>query len=123
MKNVHKCSLCGNVIEVEYDGGGPLVCCGKPMIPQKVQTADKTLEKHVPVIERQDDGYLVTVGSTLHPMEDKHYIMWIDLVADGVIHRRHLKPGDAPKAFFAVPEARDVSAYEYCNLHGLWEYK
>lgn len=123
MKNVYRCPMCGNVAELEHDAGVPLICCGKPMLAQKPQTADKTLEKHVPVVERQDNGYMVTVGSTLHPMDDNHYIMWIDLVADGVFHRKHLKPGDEPKAFFAVPEAKDVAAYEYCNLHGLWEYK
>jgi superoxide reductase len=85
-------------------------------------TVDAAKEKHVPVIEKKDGGYKVTVGSVVHPMEDKHYIQWIELLADGVSYRKFLKPGSAPEAFFAV-DAQNVSAREYCNLHGLWSQK
>ncbi len=84
------------------------------------KTADSTTEKHVPVIEKIADGYRVTVGSTLHPMEEKHYIEWIELLADGVSYRAFLKPGDKPMAEFCV-KADKVSAREYCNVHGLWK--
>lgn len=83
------------------------------------QTADSSTEKHVPVIEKTSNGYKVTVGSTLHPMEEKHYIEWIEMIADGKSYRQYLKPGDQPVAEFCV-EAKEVSAREYCNVHGLW---
>ncbi|MGC9364930.1 MAG: desulfoferrodoxin [Fidelibacterota bacterium] len=119
-KQVYKCEICGNVVEVLHAGGGELVCCGQPMTLLNEQTADSTTEKHVPVIERTDTGYKVTVGSTLHPMVDAHYIEWIELIADGKSYRQFLKPGDEPVAHFNV-DAKTVSAREYCNVHGLWK--
>ncbi|QJR20861.1 Superoxide reductase [Brevinematales bacterium NS] len=117
---IYKCSVCGNIVEVRFAGGGTLVCCGKPMELQVENTVDASKEKHVPVIEAQNGGYLVKVGSVEHPMEEKHYIMWITLVADGREYTQYLKPGDKPEAFFAV-QATSVTAKEYCNLHGLWK--
>jgi superoxide reductase len=119
-KQVYKCEVCGNIVEVLHVGGGTLVCCGQNMTLQKEQTADSSTEKHVPVIEKVDQGYKVTVGSTLHPMVDAHFIAWIELLADGKSYRQFLKPGDDPVAFFNV-EANEVSAREYCNVHGLWK--
>ena len=121
LKDIYKCEVCGNIVELEHAGAGELVCCGKPMKEMKAQTADSTTEKHVPLIERVENGYLVTVGSTLHPMIEAHYIEWIELTADGVSHRKFLKAGDEPKVLFEIPEAKTVSAREYCNLHGLWK--
>lgn len=118
--DVYKCALCGNVVEVLHVGGGTLVCCGQDMELLTEKTADQTTEKHVPVIEKVDGGYKVTVGSTPHPMTEAHLIEFIELVADGVTHRAFLAPNDAPSAFFAIGEAKEVSAREYCNLHGLW---
>ncbi|MBN2142347.1 desulfoferrodoxin [Candidatus Woesearchaeota archaeon] len=120
-KKVFKCSICGNVVELLHEGGGELVCCGQPMKELKENTVDAAKEKHVPVIERTSEGVLVKVGSVPHPMEEKHYITWIELVADGVTHRRFLKPEDRPEALFPVKEAKDLVAREYCNLHGLWK--
>ncbi len=120
VNQVYKCEHCGNVVEILYAGGAPLVCCGEKMGLLEEQTADSTTEKHVPVIEKTDKGYKVTVGSTLHPMLEKHSIQWIELMADGKVYRQNLKPGDAPAAEFHV-EASEVSAREYCNLHGLWK--
>jgi superoxide reductase len=117
---IYKCEVCGNIVEVLHGGDGELVCCGKPMKLFKENTSDGAKEKHVPVIEKIKDGYKVTVGSVAHPMEEKHYIEWIELIADGVTYRRFLKPGDAPTATFAVT-ANSVTAREYCNLHGLWK--
>jgi len=117
---VYKCEMCGNIVEVLHGGPGELVCCGEPMDLLDEQTADKTTEKHVPVIEKTDNGYKVTVGSTIHPMVDAHYIEWIELTADGVVYRAYLKPGDEPVAEFCV-DAEDVSAREYCNVHKLWK--
>jgi superoxide reductase len=117
---IYKCEVCGNIVEVIHEGKGELVCCGQPMKLFKENTVDAAKEKHVPVIEKTADGYTVKVGAVAHPMEEKHYIEWIELVADGVAYRKFLKPGDAPEAVFCI-DARQVTAREYCNLHGLWK--
>lgn len=117
---VYKCEACGNIVEVLHGGGGELVCCGEPMKLMVENTVDAAKEKHVPVIEKVPGGVKVSVGSVAHPMEEKHYIEWIEIIADGKIYRQYLKPGGAPEATFAV-EAAQVSAREYCNLHGLWK--
>ncbi len=117
---IYKCELCGNIVEVTTVGGGQLVCCGKPMTLQAENTTDAAQEKHVPVIEKCDCGYKVKVGSVAHPMTAEHQIEWIELIADGKAYRQFLKPGDAPEATFCV-KAENVSAREYCNLHGLWK--
>ncbi len=117
---VYKCEVCGNIVEVVHASGGTLVCCGQPMKLLVENTVDAAKEKHVPVIEKTADGYKVSVGAVAHPMEDKHYIEFIELVADGMVYRAYLKPGDRPEAFFAVKAAK-VEAREYCNLHGLWK--
>lgn len=117
---IYKCEICGNIVEVLHAGGGELVCCGQPMKLMVENTVDAAKEKHVPVIEKAAGGHLVKVGSVSHPMEEKHYIEWIELLADGKAYRQFLTPGQKPEAFFAV-EAVSVSAREYCNLHGLWK--
>lgn len=120
VSQIYKCELCGNIVEVIHAGEGELVCCGQPMKLLTENTTDAAKEKHVPVIEKTATGYKVSVGSVAHPMEEKHYIEWIELIADGVSHRKFLKPGDAPVAEFTL-SAQAVSAREYCNLHGLWK--
>jgi superoxide reductase len=120
LSQVYKCALCGNIVEVIHVGGGQLVCCGQPMTLQTENTVDASKEKHVPVIEKTADGYKVSVGSVAHPMEEKHYIEWIELLADGKVYRQFLQPGSVPEAYFEV-DATEVSAREYCNLHGLWK--
>jgi superoxide reductase len=117
---VYKCEACGNIVEVLVGGAGELVCCGAPMKLMAENTVDAAKEKHVPVIEKVTGGYKVKVGSVAHPMEAKHWIVWIELIADGKTYREFLDPGAAPEAFFAV-EAKTVVAREYCNLHGLWK--
>lgn len=117
---VYRCNVCGNIVELVHAGVGELVCCNQPMELLKENTTDAATEKHVPVLEKIDGGYKVTVGSVAHPMEEKHYIEWIELIADGKAYRQFLKPGEAPEAFFRV-DADNVSAREYCNLHGLWK--
>ena len=119
---VYKCRKCGTIVEILVPGRPSLVHCGEPMELLVEKTADKTVEKHVPVIEKVDGGYKVTVGSTPHPMAEAHYIVWIELIADGKIYRQYLEPGAKPEASFCV-EAEEVSAREYCNLHGLWQDK
>jgi len=119
-KGIYKCEVCGNIVEVLHTGAGALVCCGKEMRLFNENTSDGVKEKHVPVIEKTANGYIVKVGSVAHPMEEKHYIEWIELIADGISHRKFLKPGDKPEAEFCV-KAEKVEAREYCNLHGLWK--
>ena len=119
---VYKCMHCGNVLEVLTAGHGELVCCGKPMVHLAPKSADQGQEKHVPVIEKSDAGFKVKVGSIPHPMEEKHYIEWIEVITDGKVYRQSLRPGEAPEAVFPVAAER-ISAREYCNLHGLWEVK
>ena len=117
---VYKCEVCGNIVEVLHAGGGELVCCGQPMKLMTENTVDAAKEKHVPVIEKVDGGFKVAVGSVAHPMEEKHFIEWIEIIADGTAYRKFLKPGDTPEAVFKI-DAASVTAREYCNLHGLWK--
>jgi len=119
---IYKCDTCGNIVMVIHPGGGELVCCGAPMKLMVENTVDAAKEKHVPVIEKVPGGYKVKVGAVAHPMEEKHWIEWIELMADGMVMTKLLKPGDAPEAVF-ITEAKSVSAREYCNLHGLWAAK
>ncbi|OHB64117.1 MAG: desulfoferrodoxin [Planctomycetes bacterium RBG_13_60_9] len=119
---IHKCTACGNVVEVLTAGTGDLVCCNKPMEHLAAKTADQGREKHVPVIEKLNGGVKVKIGSIPHPMEEKHYIEWIEIITDGKVYREFLKPGQAPEAVFNVA-ADKVSAREHCNLHGIWEVK
>jgi len=120
MNGIYNCSVCGNMVQVVHAGGGDLVCCGQPMQLMKENTVDASKEKHVPLVEKTATGYTVKVGAVAHPMEEKHYIEWIELVADGVSYRKYLKPGDKPEAEFCL-KAEKVYAREYCNMHGLWK--
>lgn len=119
-KEIYKCDICGNIVEVLFGSDGELVCCGEEMKKLDAKTADKGMEKHVPVIEKVEGGYKVKVGDVPHPMEDKHYIEWIELSAGDKEYREYLKPGMAPEAVFMV-EAESVTAREHCNVHGLWK--
>ncbi len=117
---IYKCTVCGNMVEAVINGSGEMYCCGKPMelLPEK--TADTGKEKHVPVIEKTSSGYKVKVGSVPHPMEEKHYIEWVEIIADDKAYRQYLKPGIAPEATFCI-EAAKITAREHCNIHGLWK--
>jgi superoxide reductase len=117
---IYKCEICGNIVEVLDGGAGTLVCCNAPMKLFKENTVDASKEKHVPVVEKTADGFKVKVGAVPHPMEAKHWIEWIEVVADGRAYREFLKPGAPPEATFCI-KAQKVTAREYCNLHGLWK--
>lgn len=119
-KGIYKCNICGNIVEVLHSGGGDLSCCGAPMEQLQENSVDAATEKHVPVIEKTDAGYKVSVGSVAHPMTDEHYIEWIELVAGEESYRKFLKPGDSPEAVFVV-SADSVIARAHCNLHGVWK--
>ena len=125
-KQIYRCNVCGNIVEILHAGVGQLVCCGQPMelLPEKTEDVGK--EKHVPVIEKTNNKIKVRVGSIPHPMEEKHYIEWIELIIDGESYRKFLNPGDKPEAEFELHEiyesgAKRIEAREYCNIHGLWK--
>jgi superoxide reductase len=120
-RDVYKCEVCGNIVEVLHGGEGDLVCCGenmKRMTPHA--KAEEGKEKHVPVVEGADGGVKVKVGSNPHPMEEKHYIEWVEVIDGAHSCRRYLQPGENPEAFFKG-FGPGVRAREYCNVHGLWE--
>ena len=117
---VYRCSVCGNMVEVIHAGGGTLVCCNQPMDLLAENTTDAAREKHVPVIEKRGDRVKITVGAVAHPMEEKHYIEWIEVIDDGKVCRRFLKAGDAPGSVFPA-EGEQITARALCNLHGLWK--
>lgn len=117
---IYKCEVCGIIVEIIHEGKGELVCCNQPMKLMEENMVDAALEKHVPVIEKTEDGIKVKVGSVPHPMMEEHYIEWIELIADGRACRKFLNPGDEPEALFKI-EAQTITAREYCNLHGLWK--
>ena len=121
VREIYKCNICGNIVEMLHAGVGELVCCGEPMEQMEEKTQDSSVEKHVPYIEKTDDGIIVKVGQNQdHPMEEKHYIEWIQIIADGEVYREFLKPGDKPQAKFCI-KADKIEAREYCNVHGLWK--
>lgn len=118
--SIYKCEVCVNIVELLHEGKGELVCCGKPMKLFVENTVDAAREKHLPVIEKTSTGVKVKVGSVAHPMVEEHYIEWIEIIADGKAYRQFLKPGGAPEATFEI-QAHNITAREYCNLHGLWK--
>ena len=120
LKQVYKCNICGNIVEVLHVGGGELVCCGEPMQLLDAKTSDAGQEKHVPVIEAAADGVKVKIGSVPHPMEKEHHIEWVEVISDGESCRQFLNAGEKPEADFGV-KGKKVSAREYCNVHGLWK--
>jgi superoxide reductase len=117
--DIYKCDTCGNIVKVVHASGGTLVCCGKPMTLQVEKTLDQGKEKHVPVIEKTANGILVRLGSIPHPMEEKHFIEWIEVRYGDSVFIRGLKPGEKPEAEFCVPDT-NVKARAFCNVHGLW---
>lgn len=120
---IYKCELCGNIVEVLHGADGELVCCGEAMKLLDEQSADQSTEKHVPVIEKSADGVTVKVGSVPHPMQDAHYIEFIEVLTDGGIQRVFLDPNAAPQAAFNEDEAAISKAREFCNVHGLWKFE
>ncbi|MDY2693547.1 MAG: desulfoferrodoxin [Prevotella sp.] len=120
LREVNRCPICGNIVEVLNPGAGTLVCCGQPMVLLEGNVTDGAHEKHVPVVEKIDGGYRVRVGSIEHPMLKEHYIQWIELLTPTSVLRRELQPGCKPEAIFLTDEEA-LCAREYCNLHGLWK--
>jgi len=117
---IYKCEPCAILVEVLASGEGEIICCDKPMQKLIAKTADQGKEKHVPVVEKVNGGIKVKVGSIGHPMEEKHYIQWIEVISDGKAYRQFLRPGDLPEAMFKI-EADNITVREHCNIHGLWQ--
>ncbi len=120
---VYKCEKCGNIVEVLHEAQGRLVCCGQPMNLLEEQTADQATEKHVPVIEKAGSGVKVKVGSVPHPMLDKHYIEWIEVMDDNTVLRRFISPDSVAEVEFDIDEGEIKKAREFCNIHGLWKFE
>jgi superoxide reductase len=120
LNQVYKCNVCGNIVEVLHAGAGALVCCGQPMQLMIEKMQDEGMEKHVPVVKKTATSVKVKIGAKKHPMEEKHYIEWVEIIADCMAYRQFLKPGDKPKAVFKI-KAENVTARIYCNVHGLWK--
>ncbi len=120
LRQIYKCQKCGNMTEVVHASSGLMTCCEQPMKEMFEGTVDAAKEKHIPVIEKVEGGFKVIVGEVQHPMQDDHYIEFIEAIADGKVYRQHLNPGDKPEAVFKV-ESDKITAREYCNLHGLWK--
>jgi len=121
---IYRCAICGNIVEVLHEGPGTLVCCGQDMNELEEKSEDQGLEKHVPQIKIEGNIVTVTVGDVLHPMEDSHYIQFIELLTDDDRQIKYLKPTEKPEAVFQLSkEYKNITAKEYCNLHGLWKSK
>nr|MDK2850499.1 superoxide reductase [Candidatus Cloacimonadota bacterium] len=121
IRQIWHCPICGNTVEAVFAGQGELVCCGKPMQLLEGNTVDAAKEKHIPVVTEQGATIKVEVGSVHHPMEEKHYIAFIEVLTAKKVYRHELKPGDAPVAEFPVKKADVKEVRAYCNLHGLWK--
>ncbi len=120
---IYKCEICGNIVEVVHTGKPALVCCEKPMTLCTENSIDASTEKHVPILEKTTNGIIVKVGSSPHPMEDAHYIEWIQINTGNKSYREFFNPGDIPEAKFEINADENINIIEvraYCNLHGLW---
>lgn len=120
LRQIYKCNVCGNMVEMVHSGAGELVCCGQSMELKQEKSGEEGTEKHRPVIERTDIGVIVRVGSIAHPMETEHYIEWIEVVTEHRVYCKELEPGQEPMAEFCL-DAQNITARAYCNVHGLWQ--
>jgi superoxide reductase len=120
LKQIYKCNICGNIIEMIHSGVGELVCCGQSMELQREKNQDEGQEKHIPVIEKTENGVIVKIGNVPHPMTSEHYIEWIEIVTEHRTYKKFLEPGTEPVAEFFL-EAEHLEARAYCNVHGLWK--
>ena len=123
MKNTkfYICSHCRNIVEMVYDTDIKLFCCGTEMKELVPNTAEASGEKHLPAVQVSDGKVEVNVGSIDHPMEETHWIEWVQLVTDRSSYRKFLKPGQAPNVKFHLDGEKPLAVFAYCNLHGLWK--
>ena len=123
MKNTkfYICPHCGNIVEMVSDAGVTPFCCGQKMDELVPGSVDASVEKHVPDVKVVEGAVEVNVGSVNHPMEEVHWIEWVQLVTDQGSCRKWLNPGEAPHVKFLLGEEKPLAVYAYCNLHGLWK--
>jgi superoxide reductase len=123
MKNVkfYVCPHCRNIAEMIYDTDIALYCCGDKMNEMTPNTVEASQEKHLPDVTVSGNIVEVNVGSVDHPMEQVHWIEWVQLVTDRGSQRKFLKPGGAPAVRFLLDDEKPLAVYAYCNLHGLWK--
>ena len=122
LKQIYKCNICENIVEMVHSGAGELVCCGQPMELKQEKKQDEGAEKHVPIIEKTGAGVIVKVGSVAHPMTSEHHIEWIEIITEHRVYRKVLDLDQEPWAEFCV-EAEHIQTRTYCNIHGLWSSK
>ena len=120
INELYRCSSCGNIVSIFHSTNGTVNCCGKEMTQLVANMQDGATEKHIPVVEKKDDGYLIKIGSVEHPMEEKHYIEFIEVITENCSYRKNLKPNQKPE-FFVKTDEKILYVREYCNLHGLWQ--
>jgi len=123
MKNTkfYVCPDCGLVVETIHDSGIAPSCCNRKMDELIPNTVEASGEKHIPAVSVENGVVTVNVGSVNHPMQDVHYIEWVQLVTENGIQRKELKPGQEPNVVFHLGDDKPVAVYAYCNLHGLWK--
>ena len=121
LRELYQCAICGNMVEVTAPGGGTLVCCNQAMDKISFKTEESGQEKHLPIIEENEEGILVKVGSIEHPMEERHFIQFIEVLTSEKVLREELKAGQKPEAQFAVKKDDVLEVREFCNLHGVWK--
>lgn len=122
LNQVYKCEICGNIVEVIHEGTGQLVCCGQPMTLLKEKIKEELKEKHLPVIKENEKGVEILIGIVEHPMEENHFIEWIEISTDKGSSKKFLKPGEKPRAQFFI-KSKKIEVRAYCNIHGLWSSK
>lgn len=120
INQIFKCNVCGNIVEMVHSGVGELVCCGQPMELKQEKTEDEGMEKHVPIIEKNETGIIVRVGNIAHPMTSEHHIEWIEVITEHRTYRKRLDLDQEPWAEFFL-EAQVLTVRAYCNVHGLWK--
>jgi len=122
--NFYKCAHCANLLVPAVDAGVTPTCCGEAMELLKAGATDAAVEKHVPVIEKDEDGHhlVLKVGEVAHPMADDHYIQVIVLRYAARTYMFKLEPGDEPSVKCAIRDnSVPMTVFAYCNLHGLWK--
>jgi superoxide reductase len=123
LRELYRCEVCGNLIEIVNEGAPALVCCGQPMVKQEAKTADEGLEKHVPVVEETENGLIVKVGSVEHPMVEDHYIKFIEVLTKDKVFRAELAPGMSPQSGLCPRLKKEdiIEVREFCTKHGVWK--
>lgn len=121
LRELYRCEICGNVVEVQNEGAPDLACCGQAMVKLDAKQEDEGGEKHVPVVEETSKGVMVKVGSIEHPMEEKHYIKFIEVLTSKSVLKAELNPGDKPEAEFLVNKDDIQEVREFCTVHMLWK--